>query len=221
MSGLAAFAINSLWVFLAYQICRAAFLMEHWSLYREGMASLDFFKAFKGSLVFDTSAIVYTHLPYLALMLMPFTFRDKRWVANLAKGYYLVINAIAITANLVDVAYFTYTNRRTTCSVFTEFTNDPSQVSGAIFTELLRHWYLVVLGIALMWMLYKLYVKPQGMVTLSSVKEKVRYYTVSSLAFLLTTVLCIGGARGYFHKAHHTEQRQPIRQPALRSLAHP
>lgn len=198
LSGLAAFAINLLWVFLAYQICRAAFLMEHWSLYKEGLASLNLFKAFKGSLVFDTSAIVYTHLPYLVMMLMPFTFRDKRWVANLAKGYYLVVNAIAITANLIDVAYFAYTNRRTTCSVFTEFTNDPSQVSGAIFTELLRHWYLVVLGLALVWMLYKLYVKPQGMVKLSSVKEKVRYYTVSSLAFLLTTVLCIGGARGGF-----------------------
>ncbi len=197
-SGLAAFAINLFWVFLVYQICRAAFLIEHWAIYREGLPSLDWLKAFKGTLVFDTSAIVYTHFPYLLLMLMPFTFRDKKWVAGLAKGYYLVINSIAIAANLVDVAYYAYTNRRTTCSVFDEFDNDPSQVSDAIFTELLRHWYLVVLGLALIFMLWKLYVKPEGLVKLASVKQKIRYYAVSTLAFVVTTVLCIGGARGGF-----------------------
>ena len=201
LSGLVAFAINLFWVYLVYQICRAAFLMEYWSVYKEGMPSLDLFKAFKGTLVFDTSAIAYTHLPYLLLMLMPFTFRDRKWVAGLAKGYYLVINAIAITANLVYVVYFAYTNRRTTCSVFAEFDNDPSQVSDAIFTELLRHWYLVVLGLALIFMLWKLYVKPEGMVKLTSLKQKLRYYGVSTLAFVVTAVLSIGGARGGFARS--------------------
>ena len=222
LSGLAAFAINIFWVYLVYQICRAAFLMEYWSVYKEGLPSLDLFKAFKGSLVFDTSAIAYTHLPYLFLMLMPFTFRDKRWVANLAKGYYLVINAIAITANLVDVAYYAYTNRRTTCSVFTEFNNDPSQVTDAIFTELLRHWYLVVLGLALIFMLWKLYVKPDGIMKLSTVKEKIKYYTVSTIVFVVTTVLCIGGARGGFATATRpitlSNANQYVNRPCEASL---
>ena len=201
LSGLAAFAINLFWVYLVYQICRVAFLMEHWAVYREGLPLLDLFKAFKGTLVFDTSAIAYTHLPYLLLMLMPFTFRDRKWVAGLAKAYYLVINTIAIAANLVDVVYYAYTNRRTTCSVFAEFDNDPSQVSDAIFTELLRHWYLVVLGLALVFMLWKLYVKPEGLVKLTSLKHKLRYYGVSALAFVVTAVLSIGGARGGFARA--------------------
>ena len=222
LSGLAAFAINIFWVYLVYQICRAAFLMEYWSVYKEGLPSLDLFKAFKGSLVFDTSAIAYTHLPYLFLMLMPFTFRDKRWVTNLAKGYYLVINAIAITANLVDVAYYAYTNRRTTCSVFTEFNNDPSQVTDAIFTELLRHWYLVVLGLALIFMLWKLYVKPDGIMKLSTVKEKIKYYTVSTIVFVVTTVLCIGGARGGFATATRpitlSNANQYVNRPCEASL---
>ena len=198
LSGLAAFAINLFWVYLVYQICRVVFLMEYWSIYKDGWASLDLFKAFKGSLVFDTAAIGYTHLPYLLLMLMPFTVRDKQWVAKLAKGYYLIINAIAITANMVDVVYYAYTNRRTTCSVFAEFDNDPSHVSDAILTELLRHWYLVVLGIALILMLWKLYVKPEGLVKLTSVKQKIKYYTVSAIAFVATAVLCVGGMRGGF-----------------------
>lgn len=222
LSGLAAFAINIFWVYLVYQICRAAFLMEYWSVYKEGLPSLDLFKAFKGSLVFDTSAIAYTHLPYLFLMLMPFTFRDKRWVTNLAKGYYLVINAIAITANLVDVVYYAYTNRRTTCSVFTEFNNDPSQVTDAIFTELIRHWYLVVLGLALIFMLWKLYVKPDGIMKLSTVKEKIKYYTVSTIVFVVTTVLCIGGARGGFGTATRpitlSNANQYVNRPCEASL---
>ena len=222
LSGLAAFAINLFWVFLAYQVCRAAFLLEHWNVFREGFPSLDLFKAFKGSLVFDTSAIVYTHLPYLLLMLMPFTFRDRKGVASLAKGYYLTVNAVAITANLVDVAYFAYTNRRTTCSVFAEFDNDPSQVKGAILAELLRHWYLVLLGLALVFMLWKLYVKPQGMVKLASTKEKLSYYVVSATAFVAATVLCIGGARGGFAKATRpitlSNANQYVNRPCEASL---
>ena len=221
-SGLAAFAINLFWVFLVYQICRAAFLMEHWSVFREGFPSLDLFKAFKGSLVFDTSAIVYTHFPYLLLMLMPFTFRDRKGVAILAKVYYLIINAVAIAANMVDVVYFAYTNRRTTCSVFAEFDNDPSQVKDAIFTELLRHWYLVVLGLALIFLLWKLYVKPEGMVRLNSVKEKIRYYAVSATAFVVATVLCIGGVRGGFGKATRpitlSNANQYVNRPCEASL---
>lgn len=222
LSGLVAFAINLFWVYLAYQICRAAFLMEYWSVYKEGLSSLNLLQAFKGTLVFDTSAIVYTHLPYLFLMLMPFTFRNKDWVAKLAKGYYLIINAIAITANLVDVVYYAYTNRRTTCSVFAEFDNDPSQVSDAIFTELLHHWYLVVLGVALVFMLWKLYVKPVGLVKLSSVKEKIKYYGVSTTAFVVATVLCIGGARGGFAKATRpitlSNANQYVNRPCEASL---
>lgn len=222
LSGLAAFAINLFWVFLAYQVCRAAFLLEYWNVFREGFPSLDLFKAFKGSLVFDTSAIVYTHLPYLLLMLMPFTFRDRKGVAGLAKGYYLTVNAVAITANLVDVAYFAYTNRRTTCSVFAEFDNDPSQVKGAILAELLRHWYLVLLGLALVFMLWKLYVKPQGMVKLASMKEKLSYYVVSATAFVAATVLCIGGARGGFAKATRpitlSNANQYVNRPCEASL---
>lgn len=222
LSGLAAFAINLFWVYLVYQICRFVFLAEYWSIYKDGLASLDLLKAFKGSLVFDTSAIVYTHLPYLLLMLMPFTFRDKRWVSGLAKGYYLVINAVAIVANLVDVVYYTYINRRLTSSVFAEFGNDPSQVFDAIGTELINHWYLVVIAIGLVFMLWKLYVKPEGLVKLSTVKDKIKYYTVSSLAFILATVLCVGGARGGFATATRpiamSNANQYVNRPCEASL---
>lgn len=183
---------------------------------------MDLLKAFKGSLVFDTSAIVYTHLPYLLLMLMPFRFRDKNWVANLAKGYYLVVNAIAITANLADVVYYAYTNRRTTCSVFAEFDADSSQVSAAILAELLQHWYLFVLEIALVFMLWKLYVKPRGYSELSSIMEKLRYYAISTLAFVAAVVLCVGGARGGYATATRpiamSNAHQYVNRPCEASL---
>ena len=129
-SGLLAFLINIFTVYIVYQICRVAFLIENWASFKIGLSSLNLFEAFKGSLLFDTSAIFYTNALYLLLMLMPFTFRDKRVCSQIAKWYFVIVNSIAISANLIDSVYFVYTNRRTTCSVFSEFDNDPSQEIG-------------------------------------------------------------------------------------------
>lgn len=222
LSGLLAFLINIFTVFVIYQVCRAAYLIENWPSFKDGFPSLDLLEAFKGSLLFDTSAICYTNLPYLLLMLIPLPFRDRKVCSQIAKWYYVVVNSIAVTANLIDSVYFVYTNRRTTCSVFSEFGNDPSQVSDAIFTELVNHWYLVLLALVLFYLLWKLYVKPEGTVKPTTAREKVQYYSVSAMAFLLMVPLCIGGMRGGFTKASRpitlSNANQYVNRPVEASL---
>ncbi len=196
-----AFSINILMVYAAYQICRAAYLFENWAAFKDGLSALNFPLAFKGSLVFDTSAIVYTNLIYMALCLLPFRFRDNEKYQKVSKWYFVIVNGLGILANLIDSVYFAYTNRRTTCSVFSEFDNDKGQLGGAVFSEIFSHWYLVLLAVALIFALWKFYFTPKKDEDLSTIKSKIIYYVTSTIILAVMIPLCVAGARGGFTTA--------------------
>jgi phosphoglycerol transferase MdoB-like AlkP superfamily enzyme len=194
-------AANIFMVYAAYQICRLEYLFENWTAFKEGLSALDFFQVLKGSLVFDTSAVVYTNLLYVVLMLLPFRFRENAAYQNAAKMYFVSVNGTAVFMNLADSVYFAYTNRRTTCSVFSEFGNDTGKMGNILLTELLSHWYLVLLGAAMVFALWKFYFKPEQKAQVETLKNKIYYYGISVLIFAVMIPLCIAGARGGFTTA--------------------
>ncbi|MGN1229679.1 MAG: LTA synthase family protein, partial [Prevotella sp.] len=95
---------------------------------------------------------------------------------------------------------FKNTMRRTTNTVFSEFSNE-GNIGSIIGVEFLRHWYLVLLFIIIMWGMWKCYFmrntkgvtwasyKPRG-------KELIGYYIVHTICFGLFIPLCICGMRG-------------------------
>ena len=159
-STLLAFVCNLTMVYLVYGICRLAYLFENWSVLSAGFDTLSFWEVFKGCWMFDTSAILYTNALYAVMMLFPFHFKETNFWQSVAKWVFVVVNTICIVANLVDVVYFQYTGRRTTSSVFSEFSHE-SNLAGVFGVELLHHWYLVLLGLLLIAVLIFLYVKPK------------------------------------------------------------
>ena len=62
--------------------------------------------------------------------------------------------------NLCDAAYFPYTLRRTTTTVFSEFQNE-GNLGGVFLTEALHHWYFVLLGVLVIYALWRLYTTPR------------------------------------------------------------
>ena len=197
-SGFLTLAFNILLVYVTYTICRIAFLFENWSILSEGWENLDLGSATIGALMFDTSAIVYTNAFYLLLTLLPLPVRDNPVILKIAKWYYIIVNSIAMLINLVDSVYFAYTNKRTTCSVFQEFGNDGGTVAGTLLLELVKHWYLVLLLIGLIYMLWKLYLQPVGKTSLPTSSSKLKYYIPCVLIFAAMSGLCVAGARGGF-----------------------
>ena len=63
-------------------------------------------------------------------------------------------------------------------------------------TEVLNHWYIVLIGIALIAALYFLYVKPVGKLILSTRKQYVSYYLIHLLCFVVFIPLAVFGIRG-------------------------
>ena len=194
-STLLAFVCNLTMVYLVYGICRLAYLFENWSVLSAGFDTLSFWEVFKGCWMFDTSAILYTNALYAVMMLFPFHFKETNFWQSVAKWVFVVVNTICIVANLVDVVYFQYTGRRTTSSVFSEFSHE-SNLAGVFGVELLHHWYLVLLGLLLIAVLIFLYVKPKGKLTLKGWKSYLIYYTIHLLCFGLYIPITICGMRG-------------------------
>ena len=171
---------NILLVYVVYQIARLAYFFENTQLLHYNS------DVFRGGLLFDTSAIVYTNALYVVLMIAVGAFSLKGQKAF--KWLYLTINGLALAINLGDAVYFQYTMRRTTTTVFGEFSNEGNL--GSIFgTEFINHWYLVLLFAVVMWGLYKLYAMPR------------RKHAANLASLLLIVPLSIAGMRGGFTTA--------------------
>ena len=144
--------------YILYFLARIIYLLVNYSYFEQGLNFSHFIEMLGGGLVFDTSAILVTNIPYIVLMLLPWHRKENNTYQLICKWVFIVINGLALAINLCDSVYFRYTMRRTTTTVFSEFSNERNL--GSIFlTETLHHWYLVIAFALLIWGVWKLYVK--------------------------------------------------------------
>lgn len=185
-------------VYTVAMICRVAFILENADIL--AIDNIDqWIKILKGGLLFDTSSIMYTNILWLLIVLMPFHRKETGWVAKFAKWLFVVVNTLCAMVNLMDAAYFQFTERRTTVTFFQEFGNEDNL--GRIFLiECATHWYFVVLLAAIVYGLWKLYTNPMPDITMGpqdATKQTLKNYykgkTVALIAFL-PIVVC--GMRG-------------------------
>ena len=145
---------NLLLAFVVYQIARFSYYMENTD-YLTYTSDI-----FRGGLVFDTTAILYTNALYIVMMLFPLHWKENAVYQRICKVLFVAANGIALAVNLMDSVYFQYTMRRTTTTVFSEFQNE-SNLGSIIGREFLNHWYLVVLFVIVVLALWKCYAKPR------------------------------------------------------------
>ena len=156
LSPLGATLYNLLMVYVVYFIARIAYLLENWSYFSPNLSFGHIMEMLAGGLVFDTSAILVTNIPYIVMMLFPLHQKETNIYQQVSKGVFLFINGLALAVNLCDAVYFRFTMRRTTTTIFSEFSNE-GNLGGIFLTETLRHWYLVLLFVFIVWLMYRLY----------------------------------------------------------------
>ena len=156
LSPLGALICNLLLAYAVYFVARITYLLVNLSYFSQGMTFNHLLELFGGGLVFDTSAILVTNIPYIVLMLLPWHGKETKAYHSICRWVFVGINGLALAINLCDSVYFRYTMRRTTTTVFNEFSNEGNL--GSIFlTETLRHFYLVALFLLMLWGMYRLY----------------------------------------------------------------
>lgn len=143
--------------YILYFLARIIYLLVNYSYFEQGLSFSHLMEMLGGGLVFDTSAILVTNIPYIVLMLLPWHRKENNTYQQICKWVFVVINGLALAINLCDSVYFRYTMRRTTTTVFSEFSNE-GNLTSIFLTETLHHWYLVIAFALLIWGIWKLYV---------------------------------------------------------------
>ena len=199
---LAAVTVNIAIAYIVFMACRVIFFVANREYFPDlGWRELP--DILSGALAFDTAGIIYVNILYIALMLLPLPWREKKGWQSTSKWVFVIFNSVAIIANLIDTVYFRYTNRRTTASVFSEFGGEHN-ISKIIGGEILQHYMLLIFAILMIAALWILYRSPYLKTKKGKRNNRVIFfkYLTSAIIFAGAVILCISGIRGGF--AHST-----------------
>jgi len=190
-----ALILNLSAVMLIFSLCRILFYLFNKDLFGT-IAFGDMLTIMRGGLRFDISAVLYTNIIYIFLQIIPFKFRAADIYQIISKWIFLITNGIVIALNCIDIIYFRFTLRRTTWSVFKEFSNDTGNVKliGRFFLD---YWYIFIIYCVLVFLLYR-FVKTVVVNKKPVIAGPFAYYGLNTFMVVVYMFLFVGGARGGF-----------------------
>lgn len=182
-------------VLVLFFLCRILFYVLNPGLF-PGISFPGWIRILKGGLVFDIAALFYFNALFIVLMLLPFPGRISFRYQQVVKYIFFFANGLAIMLNCVDFIYYRFTLRRTTRSVFGEFSNETNKgkLAGNFLVD---YWYVLLIFIALIGLMVWLYNRVK--IDKPDLSErKPIFYVKATFAFFLAIALAIGGIRGDF-----------------------
>ncbi|SKB53598.1 Phosphoglycerol transferase MdoB [Sphingobacterium nematocida] len=151
-----------------------------------------------GGVKFDTVAILYVNILFILLQILPVPFKYNTVYQKVCKWIFVLTNSLAAALSLIDYAYYPFTLKRTTGTVFSQFSNE--QNLGKLSLDfMMDYWYLVFAFVGLVFLLAYCYDRIR---VERPIKTGWAFYTIQSLSFLAIIFLFVGGVRGGW--AHST-----------------
>jgi phosphoglycerol transferase MdoB-like AlkP superfamily enzyme len=197
ISPLATTLYNLLIAYVVYFLARIIYFFENYSYFSKDLSFSHAMELLEGGLVFDTSAILVTNSLYIVLMLFPLHIKETLSYQKFCRLVFMIVNGLALAVNLCDAVYFRFTMRRTSTTVFSEFSHE-NNLGGVFVTETLRHIYLVLIFVVIIWGMYRLY-------RMTELKRDDVIWWKYSVATLLSLVamapFVVAGIRGGFTTA--------------------
>jgi phosphoglycerol transferase MdoB-like AlkP superfamily enzyme len=181
-------------VMFLFTVCRVGFYFFNMS-YFPGMTAGKFFSIFLGGIKFDLTAVLYTNMLFILLMIVPLYIRFRYGYQTLVKWVFYVFNGIALAMNVGDFIYFKFTGRRTTGDIFQQFENE-GNIGGLVFRFIFDYWYATLFFIALMALMVWLYNKIE--LRGPFIKNRILFYIGGIVGLPIIAFLFVGGARGNF-----------------------
>ncbi len=190
-------AISFLFLLVLYALLRVGFYILNRPLFPQvDISSL--LTMLIGGVKFDTVAILYVNILFIFFSILPIPFKYTSIYQQVCKWLFVVTNSIAIAFSLIDYAYYPFTLKRTTGTVFGQFSNE--QNLGRLALDfMLGYWYLIIIFIGFVYLLVCFY---DRMRLERPTKIKWSFYLFQSISFFLVIFLFIGGVRGGW--AHST-----------------
>lgn len=177
-------------IYALYFVCRIVFVMVNHRLYPEPFGAAALWDLFCGGLRFDTSAIFYTNSLFILLFLLPLHWKERRWWWLSTKTIYVAVNALCLLLNLADTVFFEFRGHRSTAAVIREFSGEGNLATIA-GSEILSHWYLVILFGLMIWAMVALYRHPAP-----AGRPLWRYYVGHVITLGIAGLVAVCGMRG-------------------------
>jgi phosphoglycerol transferase MdoB-like AlkP superfamily enzyme len=186
-------------VFLLYTICRLLFYYFNRSHFQELSINELLAILFYG-LRFDAFSIAATNSLYILLCILPFKFYYSKIYQKITSIIFIVTNAIAISLNFVDFAYFPFIQKRTTYDVGNLIFGGQTE-----FTKLVPHfaadyWYLILFYILFIWAMIKIHLKIRRNEKPEFINFSLQKSTLYFLTFSCITGFTVLGIRGGLQK---------------------
>ncbi len=197
---------QSIYLVLAYQFalllflyafCRLGFFLFNRDLFQHLNAGAVAY-TFLGGVKFDVVALLYINILYLLLQVLPFPLKYRSGYQTFAKWLFIISNSAGFLVNFIDFAYYKYTLKRTTGTVFSQFSNEENKFQLTL-NFLVDYWYLLIVFALFMIIFIKL---SKLLQTYDEVAFNCKTYISQTAAMLLIAFLFIGGVRGGW--AHST-----------------
>lgn len=183
-------------MYIVLALCRLTFYFYNASVIGP-VGSREIWPLIKGSLLFDTSGILYANAFFILLSLIPLRVREKKWYRGVMFGYYMAANSLAVIANMADCIYFRYTQKRFTADELFFAGNDNNLRLVLRFAA--ENWPLVLVGAALIWLLWGGYGRKT--VPRTPLRNPVAYHVFGLLVLGAAGGLVVAGIRGGFTRS--------------------
>ena len=187
--------LNIVLSYILLSVCRIIFVLMNSGMYAQAFDNNSLWEMFKGSMLFDTAAVCYLNVLYVVLLAFPLHYREGKTMQSITKWSFVIPNAIGVISNLCDCVYVPFTGRRTTFSVFSEFGNEDN-MGTVIGTAVLDHWWLLLIGAAIIWAICRLYTPAK-----KQYRRKATYYAWHIPLLAVAAFLLVTGMRGGIGKA--------------------
>lgn len=187
-----AFAYRMLLAYLFFGIARGLFYLFNYHFFMD-MTADQLWRAWSGGIRFDTAAILYLNTVFILLSFLPFRFRQKKIYQRIIDWSFFIPNALGLAAGMADCIYYPYTLKRTTSTVFSEFSHEGG---GLMLHLILNYWYVTLLWLALVLCLIWLYRLVASVRVYAQKSHPLRYYSVHIIAFFAAVVFIVWGIRG-------------------------
>ena len=188
--------------YLFYFISRVLFYVYNMDLL-EVNSIMDFLPLCFYGLIFDTSAILYVNILFIALSILPVFKNTNQGFQKFLFYLYFGTNLLAYSTNFIDFIYYKFTFARTTIAFVSVLENETNKAT--LFWDFLltywHVWFLFLLFSALWIYLYK------KLTVKDFVPTKKRYYFgFSTVGFMFIGLFTVLGIRG----GQYEKKTQPI-----------
>lgn len=142
---------------------------------------------------FDIATLMMLNFPLILISIFPFRFKFKEKTSQIILYITLIINSIAILSNVIDVAYFRFTLKRSTFDIF-NFLDANVGLFDIFKALILDYWSIILLAGAMIFLMIFFMLKLKEKVIIA--KQTTIQIVYKSLLFFLLSGISILGLRG-------------------------